>query len=95
MSDKLYQEAYKKFNDKQKDTMYDLYMTGINHDGHSWVTYGDVEKSVAIVTEEAYQQGAREFAEWLANGNTFIRRIGSEEMKTISELLAEWQKERI
>lgn len=57
MSDKLYQEAYEKFNDKQKDTMYDLYMTGINHDGHSWVTYGDVERSVAIVTEEAYQQG--------------------------------------
>lgn len=36
--------------------------------------------------------GAREFAEWLANGNTFIRRIGSAEMKTIDELLAEWQK---
>ena len=57
MSDKLYQEAYEKFSDKQKDTMNDLYMTGINHDGHSLVTYGDVEKSVAIVTKEAYQQG--------------------------------------
>ena len=57
MSDKLYQEEYKKFNDKQKDTMYALYMTGINYDGHSMVTYGEVEKSVAIVTKEAYQQG--------------------------------------
>lgn len=72
MSDKLYQEAYEKFNDKQKDTMYDLYMTGINHDGHSWVTYGDVEKSVAIVAEEAYEMGIADsskavmpFVEWL------------------------------
>lgn len=56
MSDRLYQEVYKKFNDKQKDTMYALYMTGINYDGHSMVTYGDVEKSVAIVTKETYKQ---------------------------------------
>ena len=85
MSDKLYQEAYEKFNDKQKDTMYDLYMTGINHDGHSWITYGDVEKSVAIVTKEAYQQGAKEFAEWLKKSHWRI---------DLSEALSEWQKER-
>ena len=44
--------------------------------------------------EKYYKMGAKDFAEWLANGNTFIRRIGSEEMKTISELLAEWEKEQ-
>lgn len=29
--------------------MSDLYMTGVNHDGHSWVTYGDVERVVGTI----------------------------------------------
>ena len=29
--------------------MNDLWMTGVNHDGHAWVTYGDVEKTVGLI----------------------------------------------
>jgi hypothetical protein len=35
--------------DKEKELMYDLFMSGINHDGHTWVTYGDVEKVVGQI----------------------------------------------
>lgn len=36
----------------------------------------------------------RKFAEWLANGNTFIRRIGTDKLTTIDELIAEYEKEQ-
>lgn len=49
MSAKEYQEAYKFMTDKEKNLMYDLFMKGVNHDGHSWVTYGDVEKVVGEI----------------------------------------------
>lgn len=29
--------------------MSDLYMTGVNNDGHSWVIYGDVERVVGTI----------------------------------------------
>ena len=35
--------------EEEKDLMGDLYMTGENHDCHSWVTYGDVEKVVGKI----------------------------------------------
>lgn len=47
MSCKEYIECYEKMTDRQKDTMYDLYMSGVNYDGHVWVTYGEVERAVA------------------------------------------------
>lgn len=49
MSAKEYQEAYEHMTDKEKKLMEDLYMSGINHDGHSWVTFGDVEKVVGQI----------------------------------------------
>lgn len=49
MSAKEYQEAYQFMTDKEKELMYDLFMSGINHDGHAWVTYGDVEKVVGQI----------------------------------------------
>lgn len=52
MSAKEYIDVYDKMTDYEKDLMYDLYMTGINHDGHSWVTYGDVEKTVGLIIKE-------------------------------------------
>ena len=35
--------------DEEKELMSDLYMTGVNNDGHSWVTYGDVERVVGTI----------------------------------------------
>lgn len=49
MSAKEYREAYNYMTDKEKALMADLYMSGINHDGHTWVTYGDVEKVVGKI----------------------------------------------
>lgn len=49
MSAKEYREAWKYMTDKEKELMSDLYMTGVNHDGHSWVTYGDVERVVGTI----------------------------------------------
>ena len=41
--------AYEHMTTEEKNIMYDLFMKGINHDGHSWVTYGDVEKAVGQI----------------------------------------------
>ena len=50
MSCKEYIEAHRnKMTLQQKDIMYDLYMSGVNRDGHVWVKYGDVEKAVAAL----------------------------------------------
>lgn len=49
MSCKEYVEAYKCMSEEEKELMSDLFMTGVNHDGHSWVTYGDVEKVVGKI----------------------------------------------
>ena len=60
MSAKEYQEAYPHMTDKEKKLMYDLFMSGINHDGHSWVTYGDVEKVVGqIIKGRVNEQSKR------------------------------------
>ena len=54
MSNKMYNAIFDKvFTDEQRKAMVDLYMKGINHDGHSWVTYGDVEDTVAKLFKEA------------------------------------------
>ena len=52
MSKKSYAEIYDKMSNKQKDAMANLYMSGINNDGHTWVTYGDVEEAVAIIVKD-------------------------------------------
>ena len=49
MSSKAYQEAYKYMSDRQKDAMYRLLQGCINHDGHSWATFGDIENCVAEI----------------------------------------------
>lgn len=49
MSCEEYVKAYKLMTDEERNLMNDLYMTGDNHDGHSWVTYGDVEKVVGKI----------------------------------------------
>ena len=60
MSTKHYREIYDTLTDKQKDILWDLYMKGINHDGHSWHTYTDIEIAVAELLEaerERYERG--------------------------------------
>ena len=59
MSCKLFIDTYDTLNDEQKEILYNLYMTGINQDGHSWVTYGDVEEAVAkmIIAERKKNGG--------------------------------------
>lgn len=52
MSDKLYIKMYENLTDKQKDIMTDLYMKGVNKDGHTYVTYTDVEHTVALLIKE-------------------------------------------
>lgn len=49
MSAKEYNDAWNYMTEEEKDLMGDLYMTGENHDCHSWVTYGDVEKVVGKI----------------------------------------------
>lgn len=49
MSAKEYQEVYPYMTEKEKKLMYNLWMNGVNHDGHAWVTYGDVEKVVGMI----------------------------------------------
>ena len=51
MSSIKYQKAYDRMTEKQKQIMANLYMKGINHDGHSWNTYGDIEDAVADLLE--------------------------------------------
>lgn len=52
MSAKEFVEAYPLMTEKEKDIMYELWMSGINHDGHTWVTYGDVEKVVGQIIKD-------------------------------------------
>lgn len=58
----------------------------------------DKANSLLTFAEFCYEQGkadgVREFAEWLANGNTFIRRIGTERLTTIDEIILEYEKEQ-
>ncbi len=42
-------EAWPMMTEEEKNLMHDLYMTGVNRDGHSWVTYGDVERVVGQI----------------------------------------------
>lgn len=55
MSSEKFQKAYELMNDKQKSTMYKLYMKGENHDGHTWNTFTDVEDAVADILSENRQ----------------------------------------
>ena len=52
MSCQEYIDCHKKMTEKQKNAMYDLWMTAVNYDGHAWVTYGDVEHTVAELLED-------------------------------------------
>lgn len=49
MSAKEYREAFNHMTDEEHELMWDLFMSGINWDGHTWVTYGDVEKVVGQI----------------------------------------------
>ena len=51
MSSVKYQKAYDGMTEKQRQIMANLYMKGINRDGHSWNTYGDIEEAVADLFE--------------------------------------------
>lgn len=52
MSSKAYQEAYSSMTDKQKDIMYDLFMKGVNYDGHVMNKFCDIEDAVAGIVKE-------------------------------------------
>jgi hypothetical protein len=49
MSCEEYVKAYKLMTDEERNLMNDLYMKGVNHDGHSWNTYGDIESVVGKI----------------------------------------------
>lgn len=52
MSSKLYQKIHHNMSSSQQKAMHDLYMSGTNWDGHSWVTWGAVEETVAVIMQE-------------------------------------------
>ena len=58
MSAKEYQEAYPLMTEYEKRFMYELWLSAINHDGHAWVTYGQVEEVVGkiILMRESMEQ---------------------------------------
>lgn len=62
MSCKKFIDIYDTLNGEQKGILFNLYLTGENHDGHSWVTYGNVEEAVAklIIAERKRNGGAEE-----------------------------------
>lgn len=98
MSSKAYQEASKKETDKCRMAITNLYMAGINHDGHSWNTFGDIEDCLAVVIEEMYMQGAKDLAEWLQRNDAFIADAEFDSYKpklffsSVESALTEWQK---
>lgn len=54
----------------------------------------DIVNGKVETAEEHDKEVIRKFAEWLANGNTFIRRIGTDKLTTIDELISEYEKEQ-
>lgn len=50
-SEKYLNARTKLMNDKQCQIMVNLFMKGVNHDGHSWNTFGDIEDAVADLME--------------------------------------------
>ena len=53
MSSRAYQKIYEAMTEHQKSAMYNLYMRGTSHDGHTWVTYSDVENMVVSLLTHA------------------------------------------
>lgn len=49
MSCEEYVKAYKLMTDEERNLMNDLYMKGVNYDGHSWNKYGDIESVVGKI----------------------------------------------
>lgn len=52
------------------------------------------DAGIVIYTNKLKADGAREFAEWLANGCTFMRRLGEDDMYTVNELISKWEKSK-
>lgn len=52
MSDKLYLSVYDCMTEAQHKAVFDLYMNGVNHDGHTWVTFKDVEHCIALIIKD-------------------------------------------
>ena len=57
MSAKEYREAYSLMTEEERKLMYDLYMSGVNNDGHSWVTFGEVERVVGLIIKGRTKNG--------------------------------------
>lgn len=57
MSSKAYIEASRLETENCRKAIENLYMKEINHDGHSWNTFGDIEDCLAVVIEEVYRKG--------------------------------------
>lgn len=52
MSSKKYQAAFRKMTDRQHMIMWDLFEKSVNHDGHAWNTFGDIENAVADLIDD-------------------------------------------
>ena len=49
MSAKEYREAFNHMTDEEHELMWDLFMSCENHDCHTWVTFGNVERVVGKI----------------------------------------------
>lgn len=52
MSSDKYRSIWDKMTPRQRDVMWELWMQATNHDGHAWVTFGQVEDAVAELLSE-------------------------------------------
>lgn len=46
MSSARYAETCRELTDAQRDAIWECYMSGTNHDGHTWVTFTAVEELI-------------------------------------------------
>ena len=49
MSAQEYLDACKYMTEEEHKLIWDLYMNGINHDCHVWVTFGNVERVIGKI----------------------------------------------
>ena len=57
MSAKEYREAFNYMTDEEHALMWDLFMSGENHDFHTWVTFGNVERVIGKIILGRVKEG--------------------------------------
>lgn len=56
MSSKRYQVIHKKLTDEQLEAIHKCWLQGVNHDGHTWVTWTDVEELICDLLDKEFEE---------------------------------------